>query len=233
MTHSGHARLRLNNRAVCCTCSRPVLAPRAIRRSASKLVAIEAKRTCRERRESVDPAEIGPISAIAGQFCHDAQCEIQAYGACREVPVPDPQSSGLSELEVSLARRGEQVAYAPKSPHVSLGIGNRMGQGQLTCTTRSPIAASTEADHSRVTRYRFGTKTADFHVCVTCGVIPIVTCVIEGIRYAVFNVNTFEKVDRSQLVETATNFEGETTESRLARRRRNWTPEAIPSEGGD
>jgi hypothetical protein len=89
------------------------------------------------------------------------------------------------------------------------------------------------ADHSRVTRYRFGTKTADFHVCVTCGVIPIVTCVIEGIRYAVFNVNTFEGMDRSQLVETATNFEGETTESRLARRRRNWTPEAIPSEGGD
>ena len=77
------------------------------------------------------------------------------------------------------------------------------------------------------------TKTADFHVCVTCGVFPIVTCVIEGIRYAVFNVNTFEKVDRSQLVETATNFEGETTEGRLARRRRNWTPEAIPSEGGD
>jgi len=28
MTHSGHARLRLNNRAVCCTCSRPVLARR-------------------------------------------------------------------------------------------------------------------------------------------------------------------------------------------------------------
>ena len=88
-------------------------------------------------------------------------------------------------------------------------------------------------DHSRVTRYRFGTKTADLHVCVTGGVSPIVTCVIEGIRYAVFNVNTFEDVDRSQLVETVTNFEGETTESRLARRQRNWTPEAIPSEGGD
>jgi len=57
--------------------------------------------------------------------------------------------------------------------------------------------------------------------------------VIEGIRYAVFNVNTFEDVDRSQLVETVTNFEGETRESRLARRQRNWTPEAIPSEGGD
>jgi hypothetical protein len=43
----------------------------------------------------------------------------------------------------------------------------------------------------------------------------------------VFNVNTFEDVDRSQLVETPTSFEGETTEDRLARRRRNWTPETV------
>ena len=66
----------------------------------------------------------------------------------------------------------------------------------------------------------------------TCGAIPIVTCMIEGIRYAVFNVNTFDDVDRSELVETATNFEGETTENRLARRRRNWTPEAVRGERG-
>jgi hypothetical protein len=81
-------------------------------------------------------------------------------------------------------------------------------------------------DESKVTRYRFGTKTADFHVCTTCGVVPIVTCEIEGARYAVVNVNTFDNVDRSQLVESATDFERETTEDRLARRRRNWTPEA-------
>jgi hypothetical protein len=82
------------------------------------------------------------------------------------------------------------------------------------------------ADPARVTQYRFGTKTADFHVCLTCGVIPIVTCTIEGTRYAVFNVNTFDDVDRSQLVESAADFEGETAENRLARRRRNWTPES-------
>jgi hypothetical protein len=41
------------------------------------------------------------------------------------------------------------------------------------------------------------------------------------------NVNTFDNVDRSQLIETSTDFEGETTENRLARRRRNWTPEAV------
>lgn len=45
------------------------------------------------------------------------------------------------------------------------------------------------------------------------------------------NVNAFEGVDRSQLVEAPTNFEGETTDNRLARRRRNWTPEAVEARG--
>ena len=88
------------------------------------------------------------------------------------------------------------------------------------------------ADDAAVTRYRFGTKTADFHICRVCGVVPIATCTIEGARYAVVNVRTFENVDRVELVETAADFEGETTENRLARRKRNWTPEAAgPGEG--
>lgn len=81
-------------------------------------------------------------------------------------------------------------------------------------------------NETKVTRYRFGTKTADFHVCSTCGVVPIVTCEIDGARYAVVNANTFDNVDRNQLVESIADFEGETAENRLARRRRNWTPEA-------
>jgi hypothetical protein len=52
-----------------------------------------------------------------------------------------------------------------------------------------------------------------------------VTSLIEGRRYAVLNANTFE-VERSHFVESATNFEGETLAERLARRRRNWMPEA-------
>jgi hypothetical protein len=82
-------------------------------------------------------------------------------------------------------------------------------------------------DESRATRYRFGTKTADFHVCSTCGVVPIVTCMIDGARHAVVNVNTLEDGDRSRLVKEAASFTGESTEKRLARRRRNWTPEAV------
>ena len=83
------------------------------------------------------------------------------------------------------------------------------------------------ADEYQVTQYRFGTKTADFHVCKTCGIVPIVTCMIEGARYAVVNANTFDNVGRSELVEAAADFESETTEVRLARRRRNWTPESV------
>jgi hypothetical protein len=85
------------------------------------------------------------------------------------------------------------------------------------------------ADKARATRYRFGSKTADFHVCLTCGVVPIVTCTIEGTRYAVFNVNAFADAERAQIVTAAADFEGETTDNRLARRRRNWTPEAKDS----
>ena len=42
---------------------------------------------------------------------------------------------------------------------------------------------------------------------MTCGVIPIVTCLIEATRYAVVNATTFDNVDRSQLVEVATDYD--------------------------
>jgi hypothetical protein len=49
----------------------------------------------------------------------------------------------------------------------------------------------------------------------------------------VINVNTLDGMDRSRFVETPANFEGETTPDRLARRRRNWTPEAAGGEHGE
>ena len=86
-------------------------------------------------------------------------------------------------------------------------------------------------DEGRVTRYRFGTKTADFHVCSTCGVVPVVTSTIEGTRYAVVNVNCFEGVDPAELDRSESDFDGEVTESRLARRRRNWIPDVTIEAG--
>jgi hypothetical protein len=63
--------------------------------------------------------------------------------------------------------------------------------------------------------------------------MPIATCLIDGTLYAVINVNTFDDVKRSELVESPTDFEGETTEDRLARRRRNWTPGTVGTTNGD
>ena len=44
-------------------------------------------------------------------------------------------------------------------------------------------------DRDRVSRYAFGTKTAEFHVCTACDVVPVVTSRIDGRLYAVVSVN--------------------------------------------
>ncbi len=79
-------------------------------------------------------------------------------------------------------------------------------------------------NEAKVTRYQFGTKTAVFLTCTNCGGLTIVTCTIEGVEYAVVNANTFDDIDSTQLVTAPADFEGETTENRLARRKLNWTP---------
>jgi hypothetical protein len=79
-------------------------------------------------------------------------------------------------------------------------------------------------DRSLVSEYAFGTQTAIFHVCGKCGVVPVVTSEIEGRLYAVVSVNAFTNVEPSMLQRSPVSFEGENTESRLARRARNWIP---------
>lgn len=74
----------------------------------------------------------------------------------------------------------------------------------------------------RVTPYEFETKTARFHVCVGCGVVPIVTSTIDGREYAVVSVNAFDGLDTSRLKRTPASFDGESEGDRLARRQRNW-----------
>lgn len=90
--------------------------------------------------------------------------------------------------------------------------------------TSNPHAALKIAvkDPALVSTYAFGTRTAEFHVCARCGVVPVVTSKIEGRLYAVVNVNTFNGVDSALLRRSPADFDGEGTDSRLARRARNW-----------
>ncbi len=77
-------------------------------------------------------------------------------------------------------------------------------------------------DPTALNKYRFGTATADFYICTNCGAVPFVTSTIDDNVYAVVNVNTFENVPREQLHQSASDFSGEDTQQRLARRERNW-----------
>lgn len=79
-------------------------------------------------------------------------------------------------------------------------------------------------DADQVRAYAFGTRTATFHVCASCGVVPVVSSVIDGVTYAVVNVNTFDDVDPAWLRHARADFEGEEAADRLARRARGWIP---------
>jgi len=78
------------------------------------------------------------------------------------------------------------------------------------------------AQPAEAARYAFGTRTADFHVCRLCGVVPLVTSRIEGRLYAVVSVRALEGIPEARLERRAVDFEGEETAERLARRVRHW-----------
>ena len=78
-------------------------------------------------------------------------------------------------------------------------------------------------DESKVNRYQFGTKTADFIICQLCGVMPFVLSEIDDHSYAVINYNSI--TEQSQLNQNdipRLDFDGELPMNRLERRRRNW-----------
>jgi len=83
-----------------------------------------------------------------------------------------------------------------------------------------------------VSQYSFGTETAQFHICSTCGVVPVATSRIDGRLYAVVSVNAFEGVEPSLLRRTAATFDGESQETRLARRKRNWIANVEYAQSG-
>ncbi len=89
------------------------------------------------------------------------------------------------------------------------------------------------AEPASVSRYAFGTKTADFLICSRCGVVPVVTCSLDGRLHAVVSVNAFDGVDQAMLRRSPASFEGETEAVRLDRRRRHWISNVeITEEGG-
>ena len=103
------------------------------------------------------------------------------------------------------------------------GVWTSNPDGRLLIATHDP---------SLVSNYRFGTATADFHVCARCGVAPVVTSRIDDRLYAVVNVNTFEAVDPALLRREPAGFDGEDRSARLARRKNHWIASVEQTRAG-
>lgn len=102
------------------------------------------------------------------------------------------------------------------------GVWTSCPTGSLRVTLRQP---------AQVAPYQFGTKTAEFHLCTACGVVPVVTSRIEGRLYAVVSVNAFDGVDPALIRRAPISFDGEGEGSRMARRARNWIGDVHFVEG--
>ena len=118
------------------------------------------------------------------------------------------------------------------------GEGSEMSVRSCSCTFctkhggtyTSHRDAELEADIDRealVSRYRFGTGTAEFYVCSRCGAVPFATSEIRGRLYAVVNVRTLDGVDPDAFPRVITDFDGETVEDRLERRSCTWIPRVV------
>jgi hypothetical protein len=111
---------------------------------------------------------------------------------------------------------------SPEIPARACGCSFCVKHGGVWTSNPHARLAVTVRDAALVSRYAFGTRTAAFHVCSRCGVVPLVTSEVANHLYAVVNVNAFENVDPSWLRRATADFESEDVETRLARRMRNW-----------
>jgi hypothetical protein len=82
-------------------------------------------------------------------------------------------------------------------------------------------------DWGLVERYRFGSRTAEYLICKRCGVYVGAVCETAAGLRAVVNTNALDDRAAFTVVPSSPDYEGETTEARLARRAANWTPAIV------
>jgi hypothetical protein len=79
----------------------------------------------------------------------------------------------------------------------------------------------------KLSRYTFGTGTAEFLICATCGVVPAVTWKDGEKLLGVVRVNCLEESELLLANVHPIDFDDETESKRLERRARGWTPASV------
>jgi hypothetical protein len=125
-------------------------------------------------------------------------------GACHCGAVTAVFETGLDPADIEV--RADQCGFCRR--HGAKTVSDPAG--------RLTLAFSDAA----VERYRFGTRTSDFLVCRSCGVYMAAT--IEG--FGVLNVVGADIAVLAGRDARSVDYDDESAEARLARRRRRWTP---------
>jgi hypothetical protein len=86
-------------------------------------------------------------------------------------------------------------------------------------------------DPAKLSRYRFGLRTADFLVCRECGVYTAALYAEGGAAYVTLNINAFDASDAFTEEPVVVDYDGEGEAERRARRKAKWTPVELVESG--
>ncbi len=82
-------------------------------------------------------------------------------------------------------------------------------------------------DPALLSRYRFGLETSEFLVCRTCGVPVAAVADFDGATQAALNANVLEDRAAFTQVPQPVDYDAETAQARIGRRRKAWTPAKV------
>jgi hypothetical protein len=132
---------------------------------------------------------------------------------------------GNIELRVTLTKppeeidvRADQCSFCRK--HDALSISDPQGLARIVVK-----------DERRLSRYRFGLRTADFFVCARCGVYVAAVCDTPAGLKTVVNIRALADFARFTATLRPVSYEGEDVAGRLARRAARWMPVEVKSGG--
>ncbi len=90
--------------------------------------------------------------------------------------------------------------------------------GRLTVSLASDDAAM---------RYQFDARTADFVVCKTCGAYVCAVLEAAGAAYSTLNINVLDERTAFPSEDQPVVYDAESTEERIDRRVKSWTPTKV------
>jgi hypothetical protein len=82
-------------------------------------------------------------------------------------------------------------------------------------------------DETKMNRYRFGLETAEYLVCRACGVYVAAITIGESALRGIVIVNALDESSLFTRAHVTVDFDAESREGRVARRRARWMPAAI------